>query len=92
MNRLIAKTNDRVSRNGFTRPFIGQSVSRVHSLRSIGAPTLISFSRRPKLHPWTIKIIEMQVAKAKLQPTGWAEEIVPNYDVLLTSERRSSER
>ena len=92
MKKLITKINTRAGRNGFRHPFVGQSVDRVHSLRSIGAPALIGFSRRPKLHPWTIRILEEQVAKAKTQPNGWANEIIPDYDVLLANEPHTNRR
>ena len=92
MKKLITKINDRSRRNGFRHPFLGQSVDRVHSLRSIGAPALIGFSRRPKLHPWTIRILEEQVAKAKPQASGWANELVPDYAVLEADEPHTNGR
>ena len=92
MKKLITRVNARARRNGFRHPFVGQSESRVHSLRSIGAPAVIGFSRRPKLHPWTIRILEEQVAKAKPQQSGWANEIIPEYRVLVPKEEHAYPR
>ena len=82
---LITKTNRKAALQQLQQPFVGLSVARVHSLRSIGAPTLIGYNRRPKLHPWTVRILEQQIARAKPNHIGWANEIVPDYSVLLDS-------
>ena len=80
MQRLIVKTNMRALTAKLRRaPFPGVKKDRVHSLRSVGAPALIGFSRRPVLCAKTRAFLESLNHVVPPSRSGWGNECIPAY-------------
>ena len=80
MQRLIVKANMRALTAKLRRaPFPGVKRDRVHSLRSVGAPALIGFSRRPVLCAKTRAFLESLNHVVPPSRSGWGNDCIPAY-------------
>ena len=87
LRTLLNKLHRLCKALGIQNPFPASAISSSRGLRSIGAPGLIGYDRRPVFtYPrYTMHMLEHVIVRAKITNSGWGNDIIPDNKLVEAS-------
>ena len=87
LRTLLNKLHRLCKALGIQNPFPASAISSSRGLRSIGAPGLIGYDRRPVFtYPrYTMHMPEHVIVRAKITNSGWGNDIIPDNKLVEAS-------